>query len=332
MFAAPIINPNATYIPLDWSWDALIPKFNVEYFTSLSILVFAVGGCEKISPYVNKVENPAKNFPKGMIALAIMVMVCAILGTVALGMMFSGAEITGEAQASFIANGAYEAFQRLGEYYHVGNLFVIFYGACNAIGQFSTLVLSIDAPLRMLLDDESARQYVPKQLLKKNQYGAYTNGIKLVVVLSGSIIAIQLLGKDASDIITWLTRLNSVCMPLRYLWVFFAYIMLRKQSAKFPRDYQFVKNNKVALFFGVWCFVITATFCILGMYDSQDPMRTVLNALSPFVFILLGMIMPMIRKRQDEKRYHRNSGKRKPQERGFLFLCLMLHYKKEAIL
>lgn len=302
------------------SWDALIPKFNVEYFTSLSILVFAVGGCEKISPYVNKVENPAKNFPKGMIALAIMVMVCAILGTVALGMMFSGAEITGEAQASFIANGAYEAFQRLGEYYHVGNLFVIFYGACNAIGQFSTLVLSIDAPLRMLLDDESARQYVPKQLLKKNQYGAYTNGIKLVVVLSGSIIAIQLLGKDASDIITWLTRLNSVCMPLRYLWVFFAYIMLRKQSAKFPRDYQFVKNNKVALFFGVWCFVITATFCILGMYDSQDPMRTVLNALSPFVFILLGMIMPMIRKRQDEKRYHRNSGKRKPQERGFLFL------------
>ncbi len=301
MFAAPIINPNATYIPLDWSWDALIPKFNVEYFTSLSILVFAVGGCEKISPYVNKVENPAKNFPKGMITLAIMVMVCAILGTVALGMMFSGAEITGEAQASFIANGAYEAFQRLGEYYHVGNLFVIFYGACNAVGQFSTLVLSIDAPLRMLLDDESARQYVPKQLLKKNQYGAYTNGIKLVVVLSGSIIAIQLLGKDASDIITWLTRLNSVCMPLRYLWVFFAYIMLRKQSAKFPRDYQFVKNNKVALFFGVWCFVITATFCILGMYDSQDPMRTVLNALSPFVFILLGMIMPMIRKRQDEK-------------------------------
>ena len=264
MFAAPIINPNATYIPLDWSWDALIPKFNVEYFTSLSILVFAVGGCEKISPYVNKVENPAKNFPKGMIALAIMVMVCAILGTVALGMMFSGAEITGEAQASFIANGAYEAFQRLGEYYHVGNLFVIFYGACNAVGQFSTLVLSIDAPLRMLLDDESARQYVPKQLLKKNQYGAYTNGIKLVVVLSGSIIAIQLLGKDASDIITWLTRLNSVCMPLRYLWVFFAYIMLRKQSAKFPRDYQFVKNNKVALFFGVWCFVITATFCILS--------------------------------------------------------------------
>ena len=35
------------------------------YFTSLSILVFAVGGCEKISPYVNKVKDPSKRFSKG---------------------------------------------------------------------------------------------------------------------------------------------------------------------------------------------------------------------------------------------------------------------------
>ena len=299
MIAAPAINPGASYVPLDWSWESLIPKFNVEYFTSLSILIFAVGGCEKISPYVNKVDNPAKNFPKGMISLAIMVMICAVLGTVALGLMFSGAEITGEAQASFIANGAYEAFQRLGEYYHVGNLFVIFYGACNTIGQFSTLVLSIDAPLRMLLDDGNARQFVPKQLLVQNDKGAYINGIKLIVVLSGAIILIQLLGKDASDIITWLTRLNSVCMPLRYLWVFFAYIMLRKLTDKFPREYMFVKNNGIAKFFGVWCFAVTLICCILGMYAAGDPVRTVFNALSPFVFLLLGLIMPEIRKRQD---------------------------------
>ncbi len=218
MFAAPLINPSATYVPLDWSWDHLIPQFNVQYFTSLSILVFAVGGCEKISPYVNKVKDPGKDFPKGMIALAIMVMVCAILGTIAMGMMIPAAEITGDARDMFIANGAYECFQKLGEYYHLGNFFVIVYGACNAIGQFSTLVLSIDAPLRMLLDDESARQFVPKGLLKQNKNGAYINGIILVGILSGSIIAIQLLGTSAADIITWLTRLNSVCMPMRYLW------------------------------------------------------------------------------------------------------------------
>lgn len=301
MFAAPIINPNATYVPLDWSWDNLIPQFNVQYFTSLSILVFAVGGCEKISPYVNKVKDPGKDFPKGMIALAVMVMICAILGTVALGMMFTGAEYEGAAQTSFIANGAYEAFQRLGEYYHCGNLFVILYGACNAIGQFSTLTLSIDAPLRMLLDDKSARQFVPSGLLVQNQYGAYTNGIKLVGVLSGAIIAIQLLGTGASDVIAWLTRLNSVCMPLRYLWVFFAYIMLRKESKRFPREYEFVKNNGLALAFGVWCFVVTAACCLLGMYAEGDMLRTALNFLTPFVLLSLGLIMPKLREREEAK-------------------------------
>ena len=60
MFAAPIINPNGGYLSMDFSWDNIIPQFNVNYFTSLSILVFAVGGCEKISPYVNKVKDPQR--------------------------------------------------------------------------------------------------------------------------------------------------------------------------------------------------------------------------------------------------------------------------------
>ena len=88
MFAAPAINPNGGYLSVDFSLKNMIPAFNWKYFSSLSILVFAVGGCEKISPYVNKVEDPAKGFPKSMIFAAIMVIVCALFGTIAMGMMF----------------------------------------------------------------------------------------------------------------------------------------------------------------------------------------------------------------------------------------------------
>ena len=233
MFAAPIINPNGGYLSMDFSWDNIIPQFNVNYFTSLSILVFAVGGCEKISPYVNKVKDPAKGFPKGMIALAIMVMVCAILGTIAMGMMFDPALINGSTESfnSYVSNGSYWAFQKLGEYYHVGNLLMIIYAACNAIGQFSTLVVSIDAPLRMLLDNEDARQFIPTKLLKQNKFGAYINGIWMVVALSGAIILIQIIGgSGAAGVLAQLNKLNSVTMPLRYLWVFAAYIALRKAA------------------------------------------------------------------------------------------------------
>lgn len=301
MFAAPLINPNGGYVQMDFSLTNLVPEFNLAYFTSLSILVFAVGGVEKISPYVNKVEDPAKGFPKGMIAVAVMVVVCAILGTVAMGMMYDPAVINESTESfnSYVSNGAYWAFQKVGEYYGVGDLFLVIYALCNTIGQFSTLVLSIDAPLRMLLGNEYAKDFVPSSMLKQNAHGAYINGIKLVVVLSGAIILVQSFVPGAAAVLAQLTKLNSVCMPMRYLWVFVAYLGLRraKNMEKYPAEYRFVKNQGVAKFFGGWCFFLTAACCLMGVY-SEDLFTMILNIVTPIVLASLGMIMPYLRKRE----------------------------------
>ena len=301
MFAAPAINPKADYVSLDFSLKNLIPNFRLEYFTSLSILVFAVGGCEKISPYVNKVENPSKGFPKGMIALAIMVVVCAMLGTIAMGMMFDPTVINASEESfnSYAANGAYWAFQRLGQYYGIGDTLLVIYALCNMIGQFAVLIMSIDAPLRMLLDNEDTKQFIPKKLLKQNDVGAYTNGIIMVAVLSGSIILVQSFVPGAAAVLKQLTKLNSVCMPLRYLWVFAAYIALRKAGDKFHPEYRFVKNDAVALAFGVWCFLITAASCLLGMH-SKDTFTMALNIITPLVLSILGIIMPLLAKNEKQ--------------------------------
>jgi len=301
MFAAPAINPKADYVSLDFSLKNLIPNFRLEYFTSLSILVFAVGGCEKISPYVNKVENPSKGFPKGMIALAIMVVVCAMLGTIAMGMMFDPTVINASEESfnSYAANGAYWAFQRLGEYYGIGDTLLVIYALCNMIGQFAVLIMSIDAPLRMLLDNEDTKQFIPKKLLKQNDVGAYTNGIIMVAILSGSIILAQSFVPGAAAVLKQLTKLNSVCMPLRYLWVFAAYIALRKAGDKFHPEYRFVKNDAVALAFGVWCFLITAASCLLGMH-SKDTFTMALNIITPLVLSILGIIMPLLAKNEKQ--------------------------------
>ena len=230
-------------------------------------------------------------------------MVCAILGSIAMGMMFDPAVINESTDSfkSYVSNGAYWSFQKLGEYYHVGNLLLVIYAACNAIGQFSTLVLSIDAPLRILLDNEDARQFVPSGLLKKNEHGAYINGIKMVICLSGSIILIQSFVPGAASVLTQLNKLNSVTMPLRYLWVFAAYIALRKSLNKFNPEYKFTKNQTVALVAGGWCFFVTAVCCLLGMYVEGDIASTALNVITPVVLTALGLILPEIKKRETAK-------------------------------
>ena len=234
--------------------------------------------------------------------MAIMVAGCAILGTIAMGMMFDPKVINESTESfnSYAANGSYWAFQKLGEYYHVGDVFLIIYALCNMIGQFSVLILSIDAPLRMLLDNEQTKEFIPSKLRKKNKYGAFSNGIWLIVVLSGAIILIQTFMPGAAAVLQQLTRLNSVCMPLRYLWVFVAYIALRKSIDKIDAEYRFVKNQKVAFFFGFWCFFITAACCIMGMY-SDDLFTMALNIITPIVLTALGLILPMIAKRERMK-------------------------------
>ena len=292
MFAAPVINPNGGYVPMQFTKESLLPNFNMGYFTSLSILVFAVGGCEKISPYVNKVKDPAKGFPKGMIALAIMVAVTAILGTVSLGMMFDSNNIPED----LMTNGAYYAFEMLGSYYGVGKLFVILYALTQLISQVSVMIISIDAPLSMLLGNAD-EEFIPKSLFKQNENGAYINGHKLVAVIASILIVVPALGIESVDaLVKWLVKLNSVCMPLRYLWVFVAYIMLKKAGDKYKPEYKFVKNKTLGMVIGAWCFLLTAIACIGGIY-SEDTFQLVLNIVTPIVLVSLGFIMPKLAKK-----------------------------------
>ncbi len=299
MIAAPALRGVQSATP-HVTLQSFIPKFDFKYFTTIAMLVFAVGGAEKMSPYVNNMKDKKKGFAKGMIALAVMVAVTAFLGSFAMGMMFNANSIPSDLKM----NGAYYAFQMLGEYYGLGNLFLILYALANFLAQASALLFSIDAPLKVLLSDTDDR-YVPKSLTKTNKHGAPINGYKMTAVLVSILIIVPALGMgDTNALYNWLLDLNAAVMPLRYLWVFLAYIALTKMSDKFSSSYTFVKNRKVARAFGIWCFAFTAFACIMGMFPKDAEIfspqwitMAVTNFATPFVLIGLGLILPKIAKK-----------------------------------
>lgn len=301
--AAPAITTAHTYA-IDFSMKSLMPDFNFEYLTTLAILVFAVGGCEKISPYVNNMENPSKDFPKGMIALAVMVAITALLGSFAMGMMFDPNNIPKD----LMMNGAYYSFQKLGQYYGLGNFFLIIYAIANAIGQISALAISIDAPIKVLLADSDNR-FIPNSLTKLNENGTPVNGYKLTAVLVGILIIVPALGiGDMTSLFNWLLRLNAVVMPLRYLWVFFAYMALKKAlDGKFNSEYHFTKNKIIGFLTGLWCFAFTAFACVMGMfpkgvkvYSGGWYFQMTLNVLTPIVLLGLGLILPIVARKTNK--------------------------------
>ena len=294
MFAAKPIT-GRSFGDINWSLETFKPEINPQFFLSLSILIFAVGGCEKVSPYVNQMQEPDKDFPRGMIALAVMTAVSALLGTIAMGMMFDSNNIP----ADLLTNGGYYAFEMLGEHYGLGKALLIVYACCEFMAQFAVIIISIDAPLKMLLDNAD-RKYIPEALFRKNKNGIYVNGVIMVSIIAGILIVLPIFGIGGmNELVTWLVKINSICMPLRYLWVFVAYIALKRKMQKGDMhvEYRFVKNPVLGKIVGGWCFALTAAACILGMYN-KNRFQMILNIVLPVCLFGLGFVMPWIAKKQ----------------------------------
>jgi len=300
ILAAPHITTAKTF-SYSLTWNNFMPTFNFDYLTTIAILVFAVGGCERLSPYVNKLGKPASEFPKAMIFMAGMVAVTALLGTFALGLMFDHNNVPKD----LMMNGAYYSFAKLGEYYGLGNFFLVIYAICTGLSQAATLTISIDAPLRMLLS-EADHDFIPKSFARFNQNDVPVNGYKLTALLVSILIIVPALGiGDINTLYNWLLRLNAVCMPLRYLWVFFAYMAIKKASDRFSAAYHFVTNPALGFFAGLWCFAFTAFACIMGMFPKDVAPYTApwyfqfaMTICTPIVLLGIGLILPALAKKE----------------------------------
>ncbi len=64
---------------------------------------------------------------------------------------------------------------------------------------------------------------------------------------------------------------NSVVMPLRYLWVFVAFIAVVRPAQKYKPEYVFIRNKPLAMTVGIWCFAFTAFACLTGIFRKWKP-------------------------------------------------------------
>ena len=93
--------------------------------------------------------------------------------------------------------------------------------------------------------------------------------------------------------------------------MFSSFILVRLHNDDYPTDFVYIKNNKLAIAVGTWCFLITFLFATLGIWpvDEKPGTKTfyhvlTLNIVEPLVMLLIGGILPLIAKYQ---RTHQNS-------------------------
>ncbi|GEO79309.1 amino acid permease [Companilactobacillus mindensis] len=132
------------------------------------------------------------------------------------------------------------------------------------------------------------------------------NGYLLTCGLSAFIMLLGIFLPSMNDIFNWLLNLNGIISPGVTCWIFFAFIKIRQDSQKFPSDYVYIKNDKVALAVGWWCLIITAVATIFGIGPQDVSFGTstwwyelVINFVAIIVLIGLGTVLPYVTRREN---------------------------------
>ena len=285
-----------------FTWRTLIPKFDMHYWTTIAMLIYALNGCELVAPYVTKMKKPKSDFPKAMIALALMTIFLTVFGSFALGIYFNSYHIPNDLKM----NGAYYVFDMVGRQYGLGKTLLYVWAWTSVFYNAALLAVLLDAMTRMLISD-TGDKYMPKFLQKKDKNGLPINGYVLTVSLSAFIMLLGIFLPDMNDIFNWLLNLNGIISPGVTCWIFFSFMQIRKNSQKFTSDYVFIKNDKLGYLAGLFLLIVTAAATILGI-APQDIKKfsgywwyeLIINIVAIIVLIGLGAILPSIRRREEE--------------------------------
>ena len=285
-----------------FTWRTLIPKFDMHYWTTIAMLIYALNGCELVAPYVTKMKKPKSDFPKAMIALALMTIFLTVFGSFALGIYFNSYHIPNDLKM----NGAYYVFDMVGHQYGLGKTLLYVWAWTSVFYNAALLAVLLDAMTRMLISD-TGDKYMPQFLQKKDKNGLPINGYILTVSLSAFIMLLGIFLPDMNDIFNWLLNLNGIISPGVTCWIFFSFMQIRKNSQKFTSDYVFIKNDRLGYLAGLFLLIVTAAATILGI-APQDIKKfsgywwyeLIINIVAIIVLIGLGAILPSIRRREEE--------------------------------
>src|SRR5699024_12157885 len=75
-----LVNSGGHMATKNFGFHSIVPNFNLRYCPTVGMLIYAMNGCELVAPYVTKMKKPKNDFPKAMIALAVITDFLTILG------------------------------------------------------------------------------------------------------------------------------------------------------------------------------------------------------------------------------------------------------------
>ena len=266
-------------------FESLKTPLNAAYQGSpiaiLSFIVyalFAYGGIEAVGGLVDKTENPEKNFPKGIISAAMVIVAGYAFLIMLVGSFTNYSEILGSKEIT-LGNVSYVIMSNFAA--EIGKAFGVSHSAQLALahgfarvyafimllalmGAMFTLVYS---PLKQIIEG-TPKELWPGKMGEIDKDGMPGNAMWIqCTIVCVMILLISFGGDTMQQFFLILTAMVNVGMTVPYMFISYAFPKFKKMK-DVDRSFVVFKSQKSAT---IWGYVVTITLFLANLFAIIQP-------------------------------------------------------------
>ncbi|WP_129692024.1 APC family permease [Gottfriedia acidiceleris] len=272
--------PSATH----FTQSTIMPN-NLSFGTImfLSTLMFGFSGAEMLGTIAGNVRNPQKTFPRAIFITSIIIAIVYILATVAFQFVIT---ISSDQTATALYLFADKITSQFGLNFSLSQIL----GICFVLAFVGSLSFLILNPSVMIA--ESAKEVLPKNLLKENKDGMPSILVLGQAVAVTFILILSAFVPSVSKALNMLILMSTLAFFIPYVFLISAYIKLRMTDKKINRPFK-IKRNSLAIF--VALIGMISVVGTIGLTLIPTPDTTLLEylpiVLGPILFGCIGFIL-----------------------------------------
>ncbi len=291
--------------------ESLKTPLNAAYQGSpimiLSFIVyalFAYGGIEAVGGLVDKTENPKKNFPKGIVTAAIVIVIGYALLIMLVGSFTNYEEILGTDNIT-LGNVSYVIMSNFAAEF--GKAFGMSVAAQQALASGFARVYALIMLLALLgamftlvystikqIIDGTPKELWPGKMGVVDEDGMPRHAMWIqCVIVCALILLVSFGGDNMQQFFLILTAMVNVGMTVPYMFISFAFPRFKKLK-DVDRSFEVYKTQRSA---SIWGYVVTITLLLANVFAIIQPaidgdyLTTFWSLSGPVIFGIVAWIM-----------------------------------------
>lgn len=269
----------------------LIPAFNLENLSFISIILFNFMGFEVVGTWTDDMDNPKKDIPKALIIGGLLMAVFYILPATGFNIALSP-DVVSNLDPENVVEVLTTLFASVGFSENIIKIFVLIAGLMfiyTFIANIASWSFGVNAVAKYAADDGS----MPKAFSKTNEEGvpykaSIINGIVASLIVIGGVVASQI-SEDFEASFSLFFCLSWITLLIGYIPMFLAFLKLRKTDSETKRPYKVPGSDIMIKVMAIVPFIILILGIVFTLFGDFT-METIEGNIPLYAGVILSFI------------------------------------------